>query len=208
MIPKAGSPPGTGPVSLAAALRLDHGRWIWLLSIVGVLLAVQLAGEQATLALRYDRAAIAAGGWWRLLSAHLVHLDMHHLVLNSLGLILLWALFAGDYDPVQWCVIVCAAALGISCGLWWLSPGIQWYVGASGVLHAVMAAGCARHLAARAPDRWLLTAALAVKLGYEVWPGAAPGVVAAAHRYGAATGFLVGAALSVHIAIIRHRSDA
>jgi rhomboid family GlyGly-CTERM serine protease len=91
--------------------------------------------------LRYDRSAIAAGGWWRLLTAHIVHLDAHHLILNELGLVLMWSLFAQDYDAVEWCVIVLAGALAISSGLWWLSPRVSWYVGASGVLHSVMAAG-------------------------------------------------------------------
>jgi len=36
---------------------------------------------------------------------------------------------------------VLSGALGISSALWWLSPRVSWYVGASGVLHAVMAAG-------------------------------------------------------------------
>ena len=40
----------------------------------------------------------------------------------------------------------CRGALAISSGLWWLSPRVTWYVGASGVLHSVMAAGCAKHL--------------------------------------------------------------
>ena len=58
--------------------------------------------------------------------------------------------------PVEWCAIVLSGALAISSGLWWLSPRVGWYVGASGVLHSVMAAGAAKHLAERAWDRWIL----------------------------------------------------
>jgi rhomboid family GlyGly-CTERM serine protease len=134
-------------------------------------------------------------------------LDLHHLVLNELGIILLWSLFAADYDPLEWCVIVLCSALAISSGLWWLSPRVEWYVGASGVLHAVMAAGAARHLAEHTWDRWLLTLCLAVKLAYEQLGGREPPlVVIDAHLYGALAGFAVGAALSWRIAIIRHRS--
>ena len=159
--------------------------------------------------LRYDRSAIAAGGWWRLLTAHAVHLDVHHLILNELGLVLMWALFAQDYDPVEWCVIVLSGALAISSGLWWLSPRVAWYVGASGVLHSIMAAGCAKHLAERAWDRWILLACLCVKLAYEQLGGhETTMVVVDAHLYGAIAGFAVGAALSWRMAIIRHRSSA
>src|SRR5665213_359510 len=99
---------------IAAALQWDRGRWIWLLMILLLLDAVLGLGDSASLLLRYDRSAIAAGGWWRLLTAHIVHLDLHHLLLNEFGLVLVWSLFARDYDAVEWCVIVSAGALAIS----------------------------------------------------------------------------------------------
>src|ERR1035438_6627173 len=159
---------------IAAALQWDRGRWIWLLAILLVLDAVLGLGDNVSQLLRYDRAAIAAGGWWRLLTAHIVHLDAHHLVLNGLGLVLMWSLFASDFDAVEWCVIVFAGALGISSGLWWLRPRVAWYVGAWGVLHSVMAAGAARHVIDRAWDRWILIVFLGGKLAYEQLGGHEP----------------------------------
>jgi rhomboid family GlyGly-CTERM serine protease len=194
---------------IAAALQWDRGRWIWLLGILLVLDAVLGLGDSVGQLLRYDRSAIAGGGWWRLLTAHIVHLDVHHLILNELGLLLMWSLFAEDYDPVEWCVIVLAGALAISSGLWWLSPRVSWYVGASGVLHSVMAAGAAKHFALRSWDRWILGLGLCAKLAWEQIAGhSQPLVVIDAHLYGALCGFAVGAALSWRIAIIRHRSRA
>jgi len=194
---------------LAAALQLDRGRWIWLLAFLLVLDAVLGLGDSVGQLLRYDRSAIAAGGWWRLLTAHIVHLDVHHLVLNELGLVLMWSLFAHDYDAVEWCAIVLAGALAISSGLWWLSPRVSWYVGASGVLHSVMAAGAAKHLVERSWDRWILIVGLCAKLAWEQWhESAAVLIVVDAHLYGALCGFAVGAALSLRTAIIRHRSRA
>jgi rhomboid family GlyGly-CTERM serine protease len=194
---------------IVAALQLDRGRWVWLLLILLVLCAVLGLGDNVSELLRYDRSAIAAGGWWRLLTAHIVHLDAHHLALNALGLVLLWSLFAADYDAIEWSIIVLAGALAISSGLWWLSPRVAWYVGASGVLHSVVAAGTAKHLAARGWDRWLLLVLLSAKLIYEQLGGREPPlVVVDAHLYGAVCGFVVGAALSWRTAIIRHRSSA
>jgi rhomboid family GlyGly-CTERM serine protease len=194
---------------LSAALQWDRGRWIWLLLILLFLHLLLGLGDSVTLALRYDRAGLAAGGWWRLLSAHIVHLDLHHLVLNELGLVLMWSLFAGDYDPVDWLTIVLAGALAIGAGLWWLSPGVSWYVGASGVLHAVMAAGTAQHIAVRSWDRWLLLACLGIKLTMEqvsqFMGHTSPLIVVDAHLYGALAGFAVGAALCWRMAIIRDR---
>jgi rhomboid family GlyGly-CTERM serine protease len=166
-------------------------------------------GDNVNELLRYDRGGIAAGGWWRLLTAHIVHLDAHHLILNELGLVLVWSLFADDYDVDEWCVIVLSGALAISSGLWWLSPRVAWYVGASGVLHTMMAAGAAHHLIARVWDRWILLVGLGAKLAYEQLGGHEPPmVVVDAHLYGAICGFLVGAALSSRMAIIRHRPSA
>ena len=174
------------------------------LAILLILDVVLGLGDSVGALLRYDRGAIAAGGWWRLLTAHIVHLDLHHLILNELGLVLVWALFAEDYDPVEWSVIVCCGALAISSGLWWLSPRVSWYVGASGVLHSVMAAGSAKHLAVRSWDRWILVTGLCAKLAYEQFGGREPPlVVVDAHLYGAASGFAVGAVLSWRAAIIR-----
>jgi rhomboid family GlyGly-CTERM serine protease len=197
---------------ISAALQWDRGRWIWLLGILLVLDAVLGLGDSVGQLLRYDRSAIAAGGWWRLLTAHIVHLDVHHLILNELGLVLMWSLFAQDYDAVEWCAIVMAGALAISSGLWWLSPRVSWYVGASGVLHSMMAAGAVRHLAERSWDRWILTLGLCAKLAWEQWEQWGGHIesliVVDAHLYGALCGFVVGAALSLRIAIIRHRSRA
>jgi rhomboid family GlyGly-CTERM serine protease len=201
---------GANPFAqIAQALQWDRGRWMWLLGAVLALDLVLGLGDSVAAVLRYDRSAIAAGGWWRLLTAHIVHLDLHHLLLNELGLVLIWALFAGDFDPVEWCIIVLSGALAISSGLWWLSPRVSWYVGLSGVLHTIMAAGCARHLAERSWDRWILIGCLAAKLAYEQLGGHEPPlVVVDAHLYGAVCGFFVGALLSWRVAIIRLRARA
>src|SRR3981081_3400820 len=111
---------------IAVALQWDRGRWIWLLAVLLILDTVLGLGDSVGQLLRYDRSAIAAGGWWRLLTAHIVHLDAHHLVLNGLGLVLMWSLFASDFDAVEGCVIVFAGALAIRSGLGWLRRRVAW----------------------------------------------------------------------------------
>src|ERR1700721_3485005 len=87
---------------IAAALQWDRGRWIWLLLILLALGLVLGLGDSVSQLLRYDRSAIAAGGWWRLLTAHIVHLDVHHLLLNELGLGLMGWLFGRAYAAGEW----------------------------------------------------------------------------------------------------------
>jgi rhomboid family GlyGly-CTERM serine protease len=155
-----------------------------------VLLLLQLGGAPVRTALRYDRAALGAGQWWRLASAHLVHLDLRHALLNILGLVLMWALFVRDYRARQWFLILAAAAAAIDAGLWFRDTQVLWYVGASGVLHGVMAAGILAALRRREPPGLALAVFLLAKLLYEQWAGALPlagaavPVVVSAHLYG------------------------
>lgn len=186
--------PASGFKRLLQSLNCDGARGAWLVGLCALLLLPELAGDAGRELLRYERDALAGGEWWRLLTAHFVHLDAEHAALNALGLVLLWALFASDFSPLRWLVIAAAAAAAIGAGLWLRSTTVEWYVGSSGVLHGVLAAGTVAHVRRRDPDRWLLAAFLVVKLAYEQWAGALPfldsdtPVVVDAHLYGALGG--------------------
>ena len=188
------------------SLNCDGAFGLGLLIACGVLLLPELAGDAGRAVLRYDRAGLEAGQWWRLLTAHVVHLDLEHATLNSLGLVLMWALFARDYRPGQWILIVLTAMAAIDAGLWLRDSTTAWYVGSSGVLHGVMAAGTLAHLRRGDLDGWVLAAFIVVKLGFEQHAGAlpfsesGPGVVVDAHLYGS----LGGAAIA---AVLRSRDD-
>jgi rhomboid family GlyGly-CTERM serine protease len=173
----------------------------WALLGTCLLLALlELGGEPVRAFLSYDRGEIASGQAWRLLSAHFVHLDAEHALLNGLGVVLMWALFARDYSPGRWLAIYLFASLVISAGLWWLNPEVHWYVGASGALHGVMAAGTLAHLRRRDLDGWILAAFIVAKLAYEQFAGSMPFAGAAntivdAHLYGALGGLALASGL-------------
>jgi rhomboid family GlyGly-CTERM serine protease len=185
--------------SLLASLNGDGRYGLALLAICAVLLLPELAGEWGRAALRYERAAVGAGEWWRLITAHLVHLDFEHTVLNALGLVLMWSLFARDYRPRQWLVIVVATVAAIDAGLWFRDTQVDWYVGASGALHGIMAAGTLAHVRRGDLDGWILAIFIVVKLCYEQWSGALPfnqsgvPVLVNAHLYGAVGGLAAAA---------------
>ena len=174
---------------LLRSLNGDGRFGLALLTVAVLLLLPTLSGDGGRRLLRYDRVALASGQFWRLLTAHVVHLDVRHALLNTLGLALMWALFARDYTPRQWLAIVLGAMAGIDAGLWLCDSTVQWYVGSSGVLHGVLAAGALAHLRRGERDRWVLAGLVAVKLAYEHWVGALPlsgsdPVVVSAHLYG------------------------
>ncbi|MGE0581689.1 MAG: rhombosortase [Steroidobacteraceae bacterium] len=165
--------------------------WVLLVLVVALMLS-GVDGDTMRARFGYERADLAAGELWRLLTAHGVHLDLRHAALNALGLLLMWALFARDFRPRRWLAIVVASIVAIDAGLWFLAPRIEWYVGASGWLHGVMAAGTLAHVRRRDPAGWILAAFLAAKLAIEQ-QGALPlagdmPVVVQAHLYGALGG--------------------
>jgi rhomboid family GlyGly-CTERM serine protease len=184
------SRPVNGIERLLKSLNCDGKLGIALLAACGLLLLPVLAGDAGREALRYDRTALAAGQEWRLLTAHFVHLDFDHAALNSLGLVLMWALFARDYRPRQWLAILLGSIAAIDAGLWLRDSTVAWYVGSSGALHGIMAAGTLAHLRRRDLDGWILAVFILLKLAYEQSAGALPftdshaGVVVDAHLFG------------------------
>jgi len=183
------------------SLNCDGRRGVALLVVCLLVLLLTLSGEAGRTLLRYERGALAAGEWWRLLSAHLIHLDLRHALLNVLGLALVWALFARDYSPKAWLAILLGSIAAIDAGLWLRDSTVQWYVGSSGALHGALAAGALAHVRRGERDGWLLVGLLATKLLYEQTVGALPfsgsdPVVVDAHLYGVAGGAAVAAFLS------------
>jgi rhomboid family GlyGly-CTERM serine protease len=175
---------------LITSLIGDGHSGVALAATLLLLVLVQLGGPATLAALRYDRGALGAGQLWRLVSAHIVHLDLRHTILNAAGLLLLWALFIRDYRPRQWFLILLAATAAIDAGLWFRDTQVIWYVGASGVLHGVLAAGVLAQLRRREPSGLVLAVLLIAKLGYEQvagplpFAGSAVPVVVDAHLYG------------------------
>jgi rhomboid family GlyGly-CTERM serine protease len=189
--------PAHGLAGVLRSLNCDRAYGIALLGVCALLALPEIVGEPARQALSYDRGALADGEWWRLLTAHFVHLDAEHAFLNSLGVVLMWALFARDYSPWRWAAIYCGSALAVSAGLWSWNPGLEWYVGASGALHGVMTAGTLAHLRRRDLDGWILAIFIVVKLAYEQFAGALPfagtsNTIVDAHLYGAIGGVVLG----------------
>ena len=199
------SRPVNGIERLLKSLNCDGKLGIALLAACGLLLLPVLAGDAGRDALRYDRTALAAGQEWRLLTAHFVHLDFDHAALNSLGLVLMWALFARDYRPRQWLAILLGSIAAIDAGLWLRDSTVAWYVGSSGALHGIMAAGTLAHLRRQDMDGWILAVFIVVKLAYEQSAGALPftdshaGVVVDAHLFGTLGGAGIAAFLEPRI---------
>jgi rhomboid family GlyGly-CTERM serine protease len=183
---------------LSRLAQIDRRAWRAPLLLAVALVTVQLLDVLAPQVLPYERDAIVAGGQYqRLVTGHLVHHDLVHLGWNLAGLLLVAWLFAREFVLRDWVAILIASTVAVDVGFLVLEPQLTWYVGFSGVLHGLMAAGLCAWLW-RAPD--LLTALVAglfvFKLGWEHVMGALPftagtlavPVIHEAHSYGAIGG--------------------
>ena len=170
---------------------------------VGILILIptvlMLTGDAGMELLRFDRGGIARGELWRLVSGHVVHLGWSHFALNAAGLVLVWYLVGTAYSAVRWLLIASVAVATIGVCFWFLNPDLEWYVGLSGLLHALLVAGIfARLHDDMNAETVVLAVLVAAKLAWEQIYGPLPGsevtsggpVIVDAHLYGAVGGIL------------------
>lgn len=184
-------------------MRLRRLWPVFALALASLLL--QVAGDDGRLWGRYDGALIAQGEYWRLVTAHIVHLGWGHIWPNLTALLVIGALFEDLFDAGMWLLLAGAAAGSIDLGLLIFDRDVEWYVGLSGVLHGFVAGGALIALLRGESIGWLLAIGLAGKLVWEQTVGPVPftaaavggPVVVASHLYGTAGGLLAAAATHV-----------
>ena len=192
--------------AMASAFRSPPGAIV--LALAGALSILLLQSMPAVpAALEYRRELLAAEPW-RLLGAHLVHVNWPHAIVNAGAWLLLAQLFLRELGFARQLACLATSAVFISLALAAWYPAIAWYRGASGVLHALFFAGAMAMLAdgvAHSRKRLALLA-LALLAGgwikvaaelpqgrdtaFSEWLGAA--TVPQAHLLGAAWGTALG----------------
>ncbi len=152
--------------------------------------------------LSFQRPEILAGEWWRLLTAHLTHGSLTHLLWDTAVFVIL-GMQAEKRFGSKYPAILLGSALAVGLGLLVLLPDLQWYCGLSGLDTALFAALVMAdgRLAWREGDRQILAlnavwvTGLVVKIAYEYSSGSmlfvhtpdlAP--IPAAHLLGAVAG--------------------
>ncbi len=190
----------------SGALRRVAGARLTIVSSL-IALAVSLWPTAMTW-LEFDRVAVAAGQWWRLLSGHLTHWNGEHL-LWDVGAFVLLGVLCERLDRRRFAVCMLASAIVIPLVVWLASPEILVYRGLSGIdsaLFVLLAVTVLRAEWASRDWRWVfgaaaLLVAFAVKTGFEQMTGRAVFVdsvaagfiaVPAAHTAGASVGVVVG----------------
>ena len=107
--------------------------YLSILMMLVLLLGVQLLPADVQSLWLYERQEILNGQWWRLLSAHWVHLSWQHLLVNAGGLVLWVGLFPRLPSRQLW-LMVLLLSLAVSGSLLIWNNNVAWYGGFSGIL--------------------------------------------------------------------------
>jgi rhomboid family GlyGly-CTERM serine protease len=169
-------------------------------------------------ALRFSRPAFAEGAVWQLLTAQWVHLSQAHAAVNAMAAVLLcWSL--APWVPVRQQLVAWSGGhLGVAVVLI-LNSQCQYYAGASGALHGVLAGVAVFILATPTQEpqaRWprpgvgaALLVALAIKLWVQPWgyTASTPGWLGIPTYYPAhAAGAAGGVVISLIFVLLRYGS--
>jgi rhomboid family GlyGly-CTERM serine protease len=173
-------------------------RYLCPLAVTLICLLLSLSTEIAHL-LEYHRSHIMGGEWWRLISAHFVHLGWGHTIMNLLGLWMIWGLLMTNTQSLRCGLVLLFITLATSTALWFFSQQLLWYRGLSGALHGLLIWGLLSRLKQEPVLSAGLLMAVTAKITWEQWQGPLPGsesmangpVVVASHLYGALSGMLV-----------------
>jgi rhomboid family GlyGly-CTERM serine protease len=182
--------------------RLNTSSLPWATGFALFLVGLHFLAPETQQLLWYQRAAVADGEWWRLLTGSLVHLGSAHLALNVGALVIGTWLFHAARNPLAWLLAMVVTGTATNMGLYLVYPDIQWCIGMSGALHGLLMIG--------ALDWWrqgeriglFMAIGWTAKIAWEQSFGAVPlseatvgaAVVTEAHLWGAIGGLVYVAA--------------
>ncbi len=164
--------------------------------------------------LRYQFGWWGDSEYWRSFTAHWVHANWSHFLLNAAGLILCMTITSPKWSSWRWIAYNFYLAIGISALFTLRNPELRWYVGYSGILFGIYLLAAIDLYARDRIVAFLLGAAIVSKVVLEQTSDinittedmiGVP-VVIDAHLYGLLLGFSIALALRVYTIWIKHHN--
>ncbi|OUS24847.1 rhombosortase [Gammaproteobacteria bacterium 45_16_T64] len=118
--------------------QLFFSQWWFSLLMMGSIIVLSAFGNDVTQALALNADKINGGEWWRLISAHFVHLSPNHALLNVTGYLILGFGFRNEVNPKEEMSALFFAMTGVGLGIYFFSPELSWYVGLSGATYGLL----------------------------------------------------------------------
>ncbi|WP_096086823.1 rhombosortase [Agaribacterium haliotis] len=145
---------GDSALSTAAQLKLNKRDIALSAGLFLLLLLIALVDVKDQLELSIS--AIKAGELWRLFSAHFVHANWQHLLINIASLIAFFCLFPEQLKYKRLSLGIVVNALLLSLGLLFVLPANTAYLGFSGLLYALLASAAMLNLRRNTFAPWVL----------------------------------------------------
>ncbi len=161
------------PVNGSTNKRPEIRFWMVLLGLINLGL---LVNNTPASNLMFDRAAVASGEWWRILTWPFVHVSRYHLLLDAAAFLLLYSSLSINRSIWRLATVGCCAAGSLLLPLS-VAPQIDQLglCGLSGVAHGLAAISALEML--RQPTNsklgGFLLAGLLLKTGWELFTGSA-----------------------------------
>jgi len=154
-------------------------------------------GDYADNSLRFERSLIMDKEIWRLFTGHFIHGGWTHLWLNIAGLIIIWFLNERYMCIANWWTATLVSSFLLSIFLLLLIPQLEWYIGLSGLLHAMFSASAYAGIRKGFKEAYILFALLIFKIVWEQTEGSISStildnniVIIDAHMYGMVCGII------------------
>lgn len=185
-------------------LNLPTERRFILAPLLLIFIVIIVFGTPLSGLFEYDRTLFLNGEYWRIVTAHLSHSNGYHLLLNLLGIVLIWALHGEYYNAKKYSTALFLLALYTGGALYIFHPENTLYNGLSGVLHGLIIIGALIDCQKGVKTGYLLFIGVWLKIAWEQYagPNVALGeliearVATEAHLIGAIAGIFVYAKLN------------
>ena len=161
---------------LSLPLEKQHIIGPLVVTVIALLMAISEPTSSELFSYKYT--AISHFEWWRVLSGHFLHTNTNHLLLNLMGVTLLWALHGQYYSASRYLMMFVVLCVSTSVCLYLWSPELKWYVGLSGVLHGLFVVGSYFDIKHKFKSGWVMLLGVGAKAVYEQLYGASADVAA------------------------------
>jgi len=177
-------------------LPLSAQQLVGPLSVLLIMVICHINAESWSTLANFNRTAIIAGEYWRIVTGHFFHTNTAHLLLNFAGLFMLWLLHGQYYTVQQYVLLMVVLCTATSLFILGFSPDLKLYVGLSGVLHGVFVFGSLNDIREGEKTGYVLLLGLTLKVLHEQLYGPSADVSALinanvaidAHMWGAIAG--------------------